>query len=76
MMSPTDLAELLKLPAVDRAELAITLWESLTDEERGAELRLGPEERAELDRRWAEHLADPGSAISWQDVRRKLGNRT
>ena len=59
-MSPTDLAELLKLPAVDRAELAITLWESLTDEERGAELTLGPEERAELDRRWAEHLANPG----------------
>ena len=75
-MSPTDLAELLKLPAVDRAELAIPLWESLTDEERGAELKLGPEERAELERRWAEHLADPGSAISWQDVRRKLGNRT
>jgi putative addiction module component (TIGR02574 family) len=75
-MSPTDLAELLKLPAVDRAELAVTLWESRTDEERGAELKLGPEERAELDRRWAEHLADPGSAISWQDVRRKLGNRT
>ena len=75
-MWTTDLAELLKLPAVDRAELAITLWESLTDEERGAELKLGPEERAELDRRWAEHLADPESAISWQDVRRKLGNRT
>ena len=75
-MSPTNLAELLKLPAVDRAELAITLWESLTDEECGAELTLGPEERAELDRRRAEHLADPGSAISWQDVRRKLGNRT
>ena len=75
-MSPTDLAELLKLPAVDRAELAITRWERLTDEERGAKLKLGPEERAELDRRWAEHLADPGSAISWQDVRQKLGNRT
>ena len=73
-MSPTDLAELLKLPAVDRAELAITLWESLIDEERGAELKLGPEERAELDRRWAEHLADPGvcdflarrAAEAWQ----------
>jgi putative addiction module component (TIGR02574 family) len=75
-MSPIDLAELLKLPAVDRAELVITLWESLTDEERGTELKLGPEERAELDRCWAEHLADPGSAISWQDVRRKLANRT
>ena len=75
-MSPADLAELLKLPAVDCAELAITLWKSLTDQERGAELKLGPEERAGLDRRWAEHLADPRSAISWQDVRRKLGNGT
>ena len=75
-MSPTDLAELLKLPASERAELAITLWESLTDQERGAELRLGPEQRAELDRRWAEHLANPRSAISWHDVRRKLADGT
>jgi putative addiction module component (TIGR02574 family) len=39
-------------------------------------LDLGPEERAELDRRWAEHLANPGSAIPWQDVRRKLRDGT
>lgn len=71
-MSPTDLAELLKLPAAERAELAITLWESQTDGERSAELDLGPEERAELDRRWAQHLAEPDSAISWEEVRRKL----
>jgi putative addiction module component (TIGR02574 family) len=71
-MSPTDLAELLKLPAAERAELAITLWESLTDEGRDAELKLGREERAELDRRWAEHLADRKSAIPWHVVRRKL----
>ena len=56
-MSPTQLVQLLKLPASERAELAIVLWESLTDAERNAELELGPEERAELDRRWAEHLA-------------------
>ena len=73
-MSPTDLAELLELPAGERAELAITLWESLTDEERDAELELGPEQRAELDRRWAEHGADPRSAIPWRDVRRKLAD--
>jgi putative addiction module component (TIGR02574 family) len=71
-MSPTDLAKLLKLPPGERAELAITLWASLTDEERDGELKLGRAERAELDRRWAEHLADPGSAISWNDVRCKL----
>ncbi|MBV8122111.1 MAG: addiction module protein [Alphaproteobacteria bacterium] len=72
-MSPTDLAELLKLPPGERAEVAIILWQSLTDEERDAELELGPEQRAELDRRWAEHLTDPGSAIPWHDVRRRLG---
>ena len=75
-MSRIDLAELLKLPASERAELAITLWESLTDEERGAELKLGPEQRAEIDRRWGEHLADPKSVIPWHDVRRKLGDGT
>jgi len=75
-MSPTDLAELLKLPAAERAELAITLWESLTEEARDAELELGEDARAELDRRWAEHLAEPGSAIPWHDVQRKLRDGT
>jgi putative addiction module component (TIGR02574 family) len=75
-MSSTDLAELLKLPAGERAELAMALWESLTDKERDAELELGPEQRAELDHRWTEHLADPGSAISWHDLRRRLDDGT
>jgi putative addiction module component (TIGR02574 family) len=75
-MSPIDLAELLKLPAGERAELAIILWESLTDGERDAELEVGSEERAELDRRWAEHLADPKSAIPWHEVQRRLGDGT
>ncbi|MBI3514622.1 MAG: addiction module protein [Proteobacteria bacterium] len=71
-MPPTDLAQLLKLPSGERAELAIALWESLTDAERDAESELGPEERAELDRHWREHLAEPGTAVPWDDVRRKL----
>ncbi len=71
-MSPTDLAQLLKLPAEERAEIAVLLWESLTDEARHAALDLGPDERAELDRRWSEHLADPESAVPWHEVRQKL----
>ena len=71
MPSPS-LSQLLKLPANERAELAMTLWESLTDAERDTELALGLEEQAELDRRWAEHVKDPNSAVPWAEVRRKL----
>ena len=71
-MTSTSLSDLLKLAPNERAELAIALWESLTDLERHASLELTPEQGAELDRRWAEHLKDPGSSIPWDVVRRKL----
>ena len=71
-MPSSALSAILKLPANERAELAMALWESLTDTERDAELALTPEQAAELDRRWVEHLADPTSAIPWEEVRRKL----
>ena len=71
-MSPETLTELLKLTPDERAALAMALWESLDDAVREAEVQLTPEQEAELDRRFAEHLADPASAIPWEDVRRKL----
>jgi putative addiction module component (TIGR02574 family) len=71
-MAATTLSDLLKLPAEQRAELAMALWETLTDAERQAELTLTPEQEEELDRRWAEHLENPSTAISWDEVRRKL----
>jgi putative addiction module component (TIGR02574 family) len=73
MLSNT-LAALLRLPAKDRVDLAMALWESLTDAEREAEFVLTPEQEAELDRRLEEHLANPGSAIPWEEVRRKLAS--
>jgi putative addiction module component (TIGR02574 family) len=36
---------------------------------------LSEEQGAELDRRWAEHLANPGSAVPWSEVRSKLLGR-
>ena len=75
-MSPPELAELLKLPAGERAEIAIALWESLTDDARNTALELSPEQQAELDRRWTEHTAEPGSAIPWDEVRQKLRDGT
>lgn len=71
-MASMSLSELLKLPPDERAELAMVLWESLSDAERAAELALTPEQEAELDRRWAEHLEDPDSAIPWDEVRATL----
>lgn len=71
-MESSTLSQLLKLPADDRAELAMALWESLSDSERETELALTDAQAAELDRRWAEHLANPGSAVPWSEVRRKL----
>jgi putative addiction module component (TIGR02574 family) len=71
----SSLSELLKLPAGERAELAMALWESLSEAERETELQLTPEEAAELDRRWEDHVQRPESAIPWSDVRRKLMDR-
>jgi putative addiction module component (TIGR02574 family) len=71
-MASSPLSQLLKLPAGDRAELAIALWESLSDSEREGAFELTNEQRVELDRRWAEHIQNPGSAIPWSEVRRKL----
>ncbi|PYQ85906.1 MAG: addiction module protein [Acidobacteria bacterium] len=73
-MSPS-LSELLKLPAGERAKLAMALWESLSVAEREAELDLTPEQAAELDRRWMEHVQRPELAIPWEEVRRKLMDR-
>lgn len=71
-MPTTPLSELLKLPAGTRAELAMALWSSLSLDEREANLRLTPQQEAELDRRWAEHVRHPESAIPWEDVLREL----
>ena len=74
-MEPVALSQLLNLPAADRADLAMALWESLSGAERETELALTDEQGQELDRRWAEHLVDPSSAIPWSEVRRNLIRR-
>jgi putative addiction module component (TIGR02574 family) len=51
------------------------LSELLADNDLG-ENDLTEEQRAELDLRWKEHLTNPGSAILWEDVRRRLRGRS
>lgn len=62
-MLSTSVSALINLPASERVELAMALWDSLSDAERDAEFMLTPEQATELDRRWAAHLKDPSSAI-------------
>ena len=66
------LTKLLELPATERVDIAMALWDSLTPAEQEAEFDLTLEQRAELDRRLAEHIADHTSAIPWDEVRREL----
>jgi putative addiction module component (TIGR02574 family) len=68
-------AVLLKLSAANRADLATALWDSLSDQERDAGGELSDGEKAELDRRWAEHLDDPRSAIPWLHVHGRLRDK-
>lgn len=70
MVSDT-IEALLRLPASERADSALALWDSLTDTELDAEVELTDEQRLELRRRVAEHDADPDSAISWDEIERQ-----
>ena len=72
-MAVKQLTELLTLPADDRAQIAIALWESLSDTQRDEAFALTDEQRAELGRRRAEHQRNPNSAVPWSEVRKLLG---
>ena len=63
------LTKLPELPATERVDIALGQPHPAVQE---AEFDLAPEQRAELDRRLAEHIADPASAIPRDEVRRKL----
>jgi len=71
-MAPISLDELLKLPPAERVEIALALWDSLEDSQLDALMPVTDEQKAEVDRRLAEHERDPASAIPWEQVRREL----
>lgn len=71
-MAPEVMDALLKLPEDERVDLAMALWASLEDSSRAAAFELTPEQSAELDRRLQEHMADPSTAVPWEEVRKKL----
>ena len=64
-----DLTQLRKLPIADRLQLVEDLWDSIADEAPDEAFPLSPEIAAELDRRLAEHKANPSAVRPWAEVR-------
>lgn len=69
----TQASDLLRLSDAERIQLAQDLWDSIPAD--SAALSLTDEQQKELDRRLAEHHADPSSSISWAEARQRLKDR-
>ena len=72
-MANLPLDELLKLSVPERIQLAEDLWDSIAAEPEA--LPLSEAQRAEIERRLAEHDRAPESAIPWEEVRARLHQR-
>jgi len=77
MASPAfDFDRLRRLSIPERLQLVEDLWDSVAQDAPDEALPVTPELAAELDRRLAEHDADPGSALAWTEVRERILRRT
>jgi putative addiction module component (TIGR02574 family) len=76
MASPAfDFEALRRLSISERLQLVEDLWDSIAQEAPEAAVPLSPELAAELDRRRAEHEADPEAAVPWEQVRARFLGR-
>ena len=64
-------ADFKKLPISERIQLVEDLWDSIAEESPDS-LQLSAPERAEMQRRYADHLANPSTSIPWEQVRAML----
>jgi putative addiction module component (TIGR02574 family) len=71
-MGSTTLTDLLALPATERLELAMGLWQSLDNAEQEEALAVSPALITELEGRWGRHQQHPDEAVSWELVRQDL----
>jgi putative addiction module component (TIGR02574 family) len=66
------ITDLSTLPVSDRLRVVHAIWDTLPDD---VDISLTLEQRAEIDRRLAAHEADPASAISHDEIMRRIKNR-
>ena len=64
---PVIMDEALKLPIEERIELVEQIWESIAHAPGQPELT--DAQKQEIQRRMADHAADPNSAIPWEQVK-------
>ncbi len=72
-MSAISVTDLLHLSVAERIQLVEDLWDSIAN--RPEALDLTEAQRLEIDRRLAEHDANPESAVPWDEVRARLRQR-
>jgi len=65
--------QVMQLPAEERLELGYDLLESVPDA--GDDFELTDEQKAEIERRMAEHERDPSSAIPLEEFMARLRSR-
>jgi putative addiction module component (TIGR02574 family) len=65
-----DWSLLMGLPPEQRLQLVEALWDSLAAD--ASAIPVHEWQKEELDRREAEHLRDPGSAISWEEAKERI----
>ena len=68
-----DLDDVLRLPLAERLRLVEAIWDSIAAEPAGAPLT--DAQRAELDRRLAEHEANPDDVVSWEEIKASITAR-
>ena len=62
-----------RLDVDERLALIEALWDIISAEE--SAIPVSEAQRAELDRRLADHEASPDDVVSWDEVRTSLGQR-
>ena len=66
------IADLSALPIEDRLRVVHAIWDTLPDD---VDVTPTSEQQAELDRRMAAHRSDPSSAISHEEILRRIEKR-
>lgn len=70
MVAKVSMADILQLTASERIRLVEDIWDSIAEAPEAVQLT--DAQRVELDARLDEHRRNPGDAIPWDEVKKRL----